>query len=76
MGTNFGRISDGTKLQMRAAMMGGLGAKQAASRFHVSQGAAEFVAIAEMELPKSRCAGCGGLVVMPCRKCFVDGGSR
>jgi hypothetical protein len=44
----------------------------AALRFGVCLGTVRLVAVSEELLPHSRCEGCGGLVVKPCRKCFCD----
>lgn len=70
---NYGRIDDEQKLAIREAMLREeLTPQAAAHRFGVCLGTVRLVAVSEELLPHSRCDGCGGLVVKPCRKCFCD----
>lgn len=46
-----------------------------AERFGVSRRTAAVACMSDA-LPKSRCWGCGGMVVQPCLRCWVEGGAK
>jgi hypothetical protein len=69
------RLPMATLLAVRSQMLlTDRSAAEVAMQFRVSERTAENIGL--LTLDKERCAGCGGLVVIPCLKCFVEGARK
>jgi len=62
-----------TLLRARALMMAGVPEREVQQRLKLGQCTVECLPLTETQLPHQRCPECGGKVVMPCRKCAIEG---
>jgi hypothetical protein len=58
-------------LKAREALMNGMTEYMVAKKFRMREELVPMIALLEVGMPKKRCSGCGGKVVMPCRLCSV-----
>ena len=61
-------------IRARALELLGLDPKTIGRRLRLNERTMAYLPLMEQAMPVSRCACCGGLVVMPCRKCSIDRG--
>lgn len=58
-------------LRIRELSLAGVPDRELQKRFRLPDRFLYKLALMEGDLPKSRCDGCGGMVVKPCRLCLV-----